>query len=144
MTKVMCFGTFDLLHQGHINYFEQAKKYGDALVVVVARDSSVIAERGNKPMYSEEERRQAVSKVTAVTRAILGNEGDKLRIVIAEKPDVICLGYDQKMDEEAIQRILAEKGIHPQIIRAKAYQPEKYKSSILKTTLLAQPKMQHQ
>ncbi|MBI2582387.1 adenylyltransferase/cytidyltransferase family protein, partial [Candidatus Woesearchaeota archaeon] len=31
MKKVMCFGTFDLLHLGHLNYFQQAKKYGDYL-----------------------------------------------------------------------------------------------------------------
>ena len=143
MTKVMCFGTFDLLHQGHLNYFEQAKQYGDELVVVIARDSSIIQERSKKPMYSEEERIQAVAKAPMVTRARLGNEGDKLKIVIEEKPDIICLGYDQKIDEKMIQKRLAEHGLQPKIIRAKAYQPEKYKSSIIKTTL-AQPKMQHQ
>jgi len=142
MYKVMCMGTFDLLHQGHISYFEQAKQHGDELVVVVARDSSVIADRGKNPMYSEEERRQAVAKVPIVNRAILGNEGDKLRIVIQEKPDVICLGYDQKVDEKVLQKKLAEHDLHPKIVRAKAHQPEKYKSTLIRSTLQAQPKTQ--
>lgn len=141
MYKVMCMGTFDLLHQGHISYFEQAKQHGNELVVVVARDSSVIAERGKKPMFPEEERRQAVAKVPIVNRAILGNEGDKLKIVLQEKPDVICLGYDQTVDEKVLQKKLAEQGLNPKIVRAKAHQPEKYKSRILK--LQAQPKTQH-
>ncbi|HLC71304.1 MAG TPA: adenylyltransferase/cytidyltransferase family protein, partial [Candidatus Nanoarchaeia archaeon] len=38
MKTVMCFGTFDILHPGHLHYLQQAKKYGDYLMVVIARD----------------------------------------------------------------------------------------------------------
>ena len=41
MVKVMATGTFDLLHMGHIYYLKEAKKLGDILSVVVARDSTV-------------------------------------------------------------------------------------------------------
>ena len=40
MTRVMASGVFDLIHLGHISYLEQARSYGDELVVVVARDST--------------------------------------------------------------------------------------------------------
>lgn len=38
---VMAFGTFDVFHPGHEYYLTQAKKYGDILIVVVARDKTV-------------------------------------------------------------------------------------------------------
>ena len=41
MVTVMAFGTFDVLHPGHHFYLEQARKLGDNLVVVVARDANV-------------------------------------------------------------------------------------------------------
>ena len=43
-------GTFDLVHAGHVSYLEQAKKYGDYLIVVVARDETVEEEKGTKPV----------------------------------------------------------------------------------------------
>ncbi len=130
MKKVMCTGTFDILHNGHLDYFRQAKQHGDYLIVVVARDSSVIKEKG-KPKHTEQERLAPVKKVKIVDKAILGNEGDKLKIVEQEKPDVICLGYDQKVDEEKLRETLAKRGLNPTIVRVKEYYPEKYKSSLL-------------
>jgi len=129
MTTIMCFGTFDVLHPGHLDYFRQAKEYGDYLIVVIARDSSVEQEKGKPPRHTAEERRAEVAKV--VDKAIIGNEGNRLNIVEEVKPDVIVLGYDQKVDEEKIKEKLAKRGVHPKIVRAKAFQPEKYKSSLL-------------
>ena len=129
--RVLCTGTFDLLHPGHLSYFEQAKKHGDYLIVVVARDSSARAE-GKTLKFSEQERLAHVSAEKIVDKALLGNEGDKLKIVEQEKPDVICLGYDQKISEEKLKELLAKRGMRPQIVRANAYQPEKYKSRLLK------------
>ena len=126
----MCTGTFDVLHQGHSDYFRQAKEYGDYLIVIIATDSSVEKEKG-KPKHTAEERRAKVAELDIVDEAIIGNEGDKLKIVEQEKPDVIVLGYDQRVDEEKIKDTLAEKGLTPKIIRAKPYYPEKYKSSLL-------------
>ena len=129
--KVMCMGTFDILHPGHLDYFRQAKEYGDYLVVVVARDSNVIKE-GKKLRFGEKERHARVAEQQIVNKAVLGNEGDKLKIVEQEKPDVVCLGYDQKVDEKRLKEALAQRGIMPRIVRAKAYFPEKYKSSLLR------------
>jgi len=136
MTKVMCTGTFDILHQGHLDYFRQAKQLGDYLVVVVARDSNAIKE-GKQLRFKEKERLEHVASQKIVDKAVLGNEGDKLKIVEQEKPDVICLGYDQG-DEEKLKEALAKRGISPRIVKAQAYHPEKYKSSLLKTILQAQ------
>ena len=128
--KVMCMGTFDILHPGHLDYFRQAKKHGDYLVVVVARDTNAIKE-GKKLRFGEKERHARVAVVPIVDKAVLGNEEDKLKIVEQEKPDVICLGYDQKVNEEKLKEALAQRGLTPTIVRATAYFPEKYKSSLM-------------
>lgn len=131
--RVMCMGTFDILHQGHLDYFKQAKQFGDFLIVVVARDSSAIKE-GKILQHGEKERWEKVAAQTIVDKAILGNEGDKLKIVEQEKPDVICLGYDQNVNEEKLKEELAKRGVFPSIVRTEAHHPEKYKSSLLKVS----------
>ena len=42
MARVMCFGTFDLLHPGHEDYFRQAREFGDELIVVAWRNDEPI------------------------------------------------------------------------------------------------------
>jgi len=41
MKTVMTFGTFDIVHPGHIHFLQQAKTYGDRLITIVARDMNV-------------------------------------------------------------------------------------------------------
>ena len=95
MTKVLTFGTFDILHPGHEHYLQQAKQFGDELIVVIARDETVKAVKGKLPRNDESKRQGAVSSLSFVTDAVLGNKGDKLDIVIEHSPQIICLGYDQ-------------------------------------------------
>ncbi|MEE9489142.1 MAG: adenylyltransferase/cytidyltransferase family protein, partial [Thermoplasmata archaeon] len=52
MVRVMASGVFDLLHTGHLHYLEEAKKLGDELIVVVARDSTVRKEK-HEPITTE-------------------------------------------------------------------------------------------
>lgn len=133
MTTVLCTGTFDMLHAGHLNYFEQAKKHGDKLVVIVARDSTVESERKRKPVMSENDRLKVIQNLRIVDKAVLGNEADKLKTVEQLKPDIICLGYDQRIDETELALQLKQRGITAKIIRAKPYKEHIYKSSILKS-----------
>ena len=134
MKTVMCFGTFDLLHPGHVNYFEQAKKYGDHLTVVIARDYTK-AKMGKKMMFTETERQHLVASLKIVDKAVLGYPDNHLSVIQQEKPDILCLGYDQPVEEKELQKKLAELSLHPQIKRMKAYQPTIYKSSILKNKI---------
>ena len=131
MKKIMCMGTFDILHPGHLDYFRQAKEYGDYLIVVVSRDANVLKDKGRLPRFGEQERYARVAAQSIVDKAVLGNEDDKLKIVEQERPDILCLGYDQAVDETRLKEALAKRGFKPAIVRAKAYHPEKYKSSLL-------------
>ena len=134
--KVMCFGTFDVIHPGHLNYFEQAKKFGDYLVVVVARDKNVESIKGKKPMFSEQERLKQVNELEVVDKAVLGNNDDFMKVVVDEKPDIVCLGYDQSFKEETVKKQLKERGFIVEIKRLKPYYPEKFKSTLIKDKMI--------
>ena len=126
--KVICFGTFDILHLGHLNYFQQAKRHGNHLSVVIARDKNI-----RKPiLFNEQERLQLVKNSKIVDQAVLGDEDDHFKIIAEIQPDVICLGYDHPIKEEELKAELNKRNIHPEIKRMQPYQQEKYKSSIIK------------
>lgn len=131
MKKVLVFGTFDGLHPGHINFFEQAKKLGDYLVVVVGRDVTVNKIKGRFPKRSELLRLKAVQQCQLVNEAMLGNIGNPYEIIKKIKPDVIGLGYDQKSFTEDLELELKKAAISAKIVRLKSYNSEKYHSSIL-------------
>jgi FAD synthetase len=132
LKKVMVFGTFDPLHKGHLNYFEQAKKHGNYLVVVVARDETIRKGKNREPSKPEKERIEKIRELEVVDKVLLGYKGDKLQIVKQENPDILCLGYDQKVCIEELRERLKKLVLKPEIKRMKPFKPEKYKSSIFR------------
>ena len=132
MIKVLVFGTFDGLHEGHKDFFRQAKEYGDYLVVVVGRDSTVQRTKNKLPKFNEQERLRAVQECEFVDEARLGNEGNNPYLVVQQvNPQIICLGYDQTHFTDKLEQKIKEMGLRIDIIRLKAYKPEIYKSSLL-------------
>ena len=120
MAKVMATGTFDLLHMGHIFYLREAKKLGDELVCVVARDSTV-RKLKHEPVTPEDMRLSIIRELKIVDKAILGNENDMFQTVEIIKPDIIALGYDQVHDEKKINKELKKRNIKAKIIRLPKY-----------------------
>jgi FAD synthetase len=131
---VMAFGTFDILHPGHLSYLRQSKKLGSSLVVVVARDSSVKRIKGRPPVYSEKERLALVSELKFVDRAILGSasEKDMFSAIRRLKPSFIALGYDQKPSNKELKKKLAAMGISSAVRRMHPYKPHMHKSSVIR------------
>ncbi len=132
MKKTMCFGTFDVVHKGHEYFLKKARKMGDYLVVVVALDETVEAVKKRKPKYNAIEMAEHVKALGIADKVILGGREDKLKVILDEKPDVICLGYDQDSFTATLEEQLKKKGLTPKIVRIKAFKPEIYKSSIIK------------
>ena len=128
----MCFGTFDLLHEGHKFYLNEAKKLGDYLVVVVARDETVEAVKKQPPLHNESVRVHNLEQLGIADKVILGNTGDKLKVVEDEKPAVIALGYDQTFFTHKIAEKLQQRGLSVEVVRIPAHKPEVYKSSLLR------------
>ena len=120
MVRVMASGVFDILHPGHVLFLREAKKLGDELIVVVARDST--AERlKHRPIMREDVRRFLVESLKPVDRAILGHEDDMYKTVEEIKPDIIVLGYDQKFDEREIEEECRRRGLNVKIVRLGKY-----------------------
>src|SRR3989338_6052643 len=110
-TKVLATGGFDYLHEGHLNFLKQAKAEGDFLVVIVATDKSIREIKGFSPENSQEQRAETLKKTGIPDKVLIGDPHDKLKKVLEEKPDMICLGYDQKVDEKKLKRLLEERGL---------------------------------
>lgn len=130
--KVLVFGTFDRLHPGHRALFSQAKKLGDQLYVVVARDETVLTTKKHLPEQNEQQRLEHVRNAPDVFSARLGQEGDKYAVIEEIQPDIIALGYDQTFFTDRLTSELSKRGLHPRVVRLKAHQPERYKSSLLR------------
>jgi len=126
MTKVMVFGTFDIIHPGHIHMLKEAKQYGDYLIVAVARDKTVCDVKGRPSKNDEGTRLRNILNLHLADKVRLGCLEDKYQAVREEDPDIIALGYDQS----AFVDNLAE-AIRPdaKIVRLQPYMPDLYKSS---------------
>ena len=129
MKTVMCAGPLDMIHPGHLYYLSEAKKYGDRLVVVVARDETSEKFKGKSPKNNEKVRLEAVRMLKIVDEAVLGNTGSIFGIVNDIKPDVICLGYDQRVQKQELEDELKKMDIKSEVIRIGSYMPNLYKSS---------------
>lgn len=122
--RVLIFGTFDHLHPGHEFVLQEAQKRGE-LHVVIARDINVEKIKGRPPDENEEDRLKAVKNVCSDCHPELGDEEDFLVPVRAVQPDLILLGYDQKLPPG-----VSEEDLPCPVERLPAFEPEKWKSSL--------------
>ena len=109
--KVFVSGCYDLLHSGHVEFFQQASRYGD-LYVGIGSDATYLEYKHRKPMFPQEERLFMVKNIKAVKDAYI-NEGrgviDFLPTLDKVKPDVFVVNAEGGSDEK--RRICAERGI---------------------------------
>lgn len=133
MKKVLVFGTFDGFHEGHRNFLRQARRHGDFLRVVVARDINVLKIKGRSSRYNEQERAMVIKASRLASEVVLGGLNDRYEVVRDYQPDIICLGYDQKQSPGELRRKLDETGLGRTIVtRLQPHKPQMYKSSLLR------------
>jgi FAD synthetase len=94
--RILVFGTFDLLHPGHLFLLNEAQRRGE-LHVVIARDANVEKIKGKLPQQNEEERLKKLQEAFPESHPRLGDEKDFLVPVREIQPDLILFGYDQKL-----------------------------------------------
>ncbi len=134
MKTVMVFGAFDGLHPGHLDYFKQARVFGDLLVASVGTDKNVERIKGKKPLFNQDERLELVSECKLVDKAVLGSETDFYHHIKSVEPDVICLGYDQWAKPGDLRLELKKVGLlNIEIYRLKPYEKYRAKSTITKS-----------
>jgi FAD synthetase len=146
--KVLVCGVFDLLHLGHLHFFSQAKKFGNHLTVLVARDSTVKKVKPQPPFFKERERMELLSSLKIVDRVVLGSKKSLFEGVRKVKPDVLVLGFDQlesagkllgishAASEKEIEKTFLKKGLNLKVIRLnKGWMPTRFKSRKVKEHL---------
>jgi FAD synthetase len=134
MTRIMVFGTFDMVHPGHEDFFKQARSLGDEpfLIVSVARSSAVRRHKKKAPRLSEGERLLNIVQHTLVDRAVLGDNRGYIAHIKAESPDIIALGYDQEGEYvQSLEVDLKKAGLATRVVRLESFQPETFKTSKL-------------
>jgi len=128
--RVMVFGTYDVFHPGHEYFITEAMKRSDggkdSFVVVVARDKTV---QELKPVLKNPEllRLLRVQEAFPEATVVLGDEVDPMAVIREYRPGLVCLGYDQVGFSQQLQEQFPEV----QVERIEAFQPEKYKSSLM-------------
>ncbi|WMW24773.1 adenylyltransferase/cytidyltransferase family protein [Methanolobus sediminis] len=115
LVRVLATGTFDLLHPGHIHYLSEAKKLGDELYVIVARESMI--RHKPRPIITDEQRLEMVSSLKIVDNALLGSESDIFDPIMQIMPDIIALGYDQGFDASQLENDLHSRGFDCKVVR---------------------------
>ena len=94
LKKVITYGTFDLLHVGHINLLRRAKELGDYLVVAISTDE-FNAIKNKKAYYSFEDRKQILEAVKYVDKVIPENTWEqKIQDVKDNDIDIFVMGHD--------------------------------------------------
>lgn len=115
MKRVITYGTFDLLHYGHINLLRRAKEQGDYLVVAVSTDEFNWNEKQKKCYFTYEQRKRMVEAIRYVDLVIPEENWDQKRTDIHEYHiDTFVIGDDWKgkfdfLKEEGAEVVYLER-----------------------------------
>ena len=129
---VLAGGVFDIIHPGHIHTLNAAKALADVLVVAIATDKTAQKMKKRPPLHNQELRRELVSYLSMVDKAIIGHEDDIFETVKEIKPDIIVLGYDQIHQEKFIDDGCKRINLDVEIIRLQSPVPHLSSSDIEK------------
>ena len=100
MKRVLTYGTYDLLHYGHIRLLQRAKKMGDYLIVAISTDE-FNAIKGKKAYHSYETRKKMLEAIRYVDLVIPEKTWEQKRDdVLDYKVDVVVMGSDWEGSEK--------------------------------------------
>ncbi|MFD1172405.1 glycerol-3-phosphate cytidylyltransferase [Oceanobacillus picturae] len=103
MKKVITYGTFDLLHMGHINLLRRAKEFGDYLIVAISTDE-FNALKDKEAYYTFEQRKSILEAIRYVDEVIPENSWDqKVEDVQKHDIDIFVMGDDWKGKFDSLQ-----------------------------------------
>lgn len=94
-TTVITFGTFDVLHVGHVRVLNRAAEFGDRLVVGVSSDALNLAKKGRQPIFTQDERLEIVANLKVVGTVFVEESLELKRQYVTEhRADVLVMGND--------------------------------------------------
>ncbi len=102
-------GCFDILHLGHIKYLEEAKSFGDILILGLNSDDSVKRLKGNsRPINIQNDRAYILASIEVVDFVVIFEEDTPYKLINLIKPDILVKGADYK-DKEVIGKDIVEE-----------------------------------
>ena len=111
------YGCFDLIHGGHIEFLQQAKKQGDILILGINSDESVRAIKGDgRPIKSQGERANILSALQDVDYITIFNEETPESLIREIRPDVLVKGDDYKLEDVVGREIVEGYGARVALI----------------------------
>ncbi len=109
-------GCFDIVHQGHVLYLEEARQKGDILIVGVNTDSSVREIKGeNKPIITQEGRMTVLAALEAVDYVVSFDEPDPFALISYLRPQVLVKGGDWAEEEVVGKELVEQTAVVPYI-----------------------------
>ena len=97
MTVVITFGTFDLLHIGHINILKRAKSFGSKLIVGVSSDKLNFQKKNKYPVYNQNDRLEIIKNLKFVDEVFLEESLEKKKDYIDKyQANILVMGDDWK------------------------------------------------
>jgi rfaE bifunctional protein nucleotidyltransferase chain/domain len=110
-TLVFTNGVFDLLHIGHLRYLQQARALGDALIVGINSDRSVLTIKGpDRPITPQDERAEIVAALACVDAVVVFDEGTPHELIATLEPDVLVKGADWAADAIVGRDVVEARG----------------------------------
>jgi rfaE bifunctional protein nucleotidyltransferase chain/domain len=93
-------GCFDLLHQGHVSYLQEASSLASYLIVGLNTDASVQRLKGpSRPLNHENSRAVVLASLEAIDIVVLFDQDTPLDLITALKPDVLIKGADYTLNQ---------------------------------------------
>tara|TARA_Y100001970_G_C14259237_1_gene878284 strand:- start:5153 stop:6691 length:1539 start_codon:yes stop_codon:yes gene_type:complete len=106
---VLCHGVFDLLHIGHIDYFKEAKKFGNILIVSVT-DDIFVSKGSGRPYFNSIERSRFISSLEVVDFVYVNKTKTATKLIKRIKPHFYVKGPDYKnLEKDITKQIIEEK-----------------------------------
>ena len=102
------------------------------MIVAIATDKTAQKMKKRPPLHNQELRRELVSYLSMVDRAVIGHEDDIFETVKEIKPNIIVLGYDQIHQEKFIDNGCKRINLNVEIVRLQSPVPELSSSEIEK------------
>ena len=127
--KVFVSGCYDLLHSGHVEFFQQASRFGD-LYVGIGSDATYVEYKKRKPMFPQEERLFMVKNIKAVKEAYINSGSgviDFIPTLDIVKPDIFVVNAEGS--SEAKRKLCEERGIEYVVLERTPHDGLKARSS---------------
>ena len=117
---VLCHGMFDLIHLGHIRYFQQAKKEGDILIVTFTSDE--FCRKGpDRPIFSEDLRAESLAALEIVDHVSVCPFPSAIEAIKIVKPNVYAKGKEYEIEGDDITKMISKERQAVELYQGKVF-----------------------